>query len=103
MTTLRELVKQILGLNLNKSQVDSFDYYAKELVTYNQHSNLTRILEKQQIIIQHFVDSLSCLLAIHKKSIKTDSPNIVDIGSGAGFPGIPLAIVNPHYKFTLIE
>ncbi|HAJ05987.1 MAG TPA: 16S rRNA (guanine(527)-N(7))-methyltransferase RsmG [Chloroflexi bacterium] len=103
MTTLTNMVNNLLGFKLTKLQEDSFQLYTEEILFWNKHSNITRIIDNQEIIIQHFLDSLSCLLAIQTKNITKHSTKIVDIGSGAGFPGIPLAIVNPHYNITLIE
>jgi len=80
----------------NQSQV--FDVYLEELLKWNKKFNLTAITDPQEIKIKHFEDSLTILQAI-----KLTNQSVVDIGSGAGFPGIPLKIVCPEIKLTLIE
>ena len=103
MAKLTQLVYELLGLHLTKSQEDAFDYYAVELKRWNQNINLTRILDSQDILVQHFLDSLSCLLPIHKRSDKHVTIQLVDVGSGAGFPGIPMAITSSNIDITLVE
>jgi 16S rRNA (guanine527-N7)-methyltransferase len=75
-----------------------FDLYLKELVEWNQKFNLTSVTEPQEIQTRHFDDSLSVLEAVDLKN-----QSVVDIGAGAGFPGIPLKIARPGIKLTLIE
>ena len=103
MAKLTQLVHELLGLHLTKSQEDAFDYYATELKRWNQNINLTRILDSQDILVQHFLDSLSCLLPIFKRSDKHTTIQLVDVGSGAGFPGIPIAITSSNIDITLVE
>jgi len=67
------------------------------LIEWNEKMNLTAITEPEEIILKHFIDSITIL-----KEIKNDS-KIVDIGTGAGFPGIPLSIMNPTLKITLVD
>ena len=73
--------------------------YEKELLEWNSRMNLTAIRESDSIRTKHFLDSFSCLLALK------DLPprNLIDIGTGAGFPGIPLKIILPKLKLTLVE
>lgn len=81
------------------SQLDKlFNLYRKELLEWNQKFNLTAITGPEEIKVRHFEDSLSILQAIDLTDQK-----VVDIGAGAGFPGIPLKIVRPRIKLTLIE
>ena len=103
MAQLRHLVHELLGVHLTKLQVDAFHYYETELRRWNKNINLTRILGSQDILIQHFLDSLSCLLPLHNISGKHANLKLIDVGSGAGFPGIPIAIINSNIDVTLVE
>jgi 16S rRNA (guanine527-N7)-methyltransferase len=88
-----------LNLNLTNNQVDAFDQYQEELIKWNQIMNLTAIATPTEIEVKHFIDSLTCLLAM-----KISKPiTIIDVGTGAGFPGIPLKIVYPETTLTLAE
>ena len=84
---------------LNAEQLEQFKKYAQMLVQWNENMNLTTIVEPEQIIKDHFMDSLEL------ENIKDISQltMIGDIGTGAGFPGIPLKIKYPHLKLVLIE
>ncbi|MCU0640848.1 MAG: 16S rRNA (guanine(527)-N(7))-methyltransferase RsmG [Candidatus Margulisbacteria bacterium] len=75
-----------------------FDLYLNELLEWNQKFNLTAITDPAEIRVRHFQDSLSVLEALELKD-----QQVVDIGPGAGFPGIPLKIVRPGIKLTLVE
>lgn len=75
-----------------------FDLYLKELLAWNKKFNLTAITDPKEIRIKHFEDSLSLLQAIPLKE-----QSVIDVGTGAGFPGIPLKIVCPEIKLTLLE
>ena len=103
MAQLRHLVHELLGVHLTKLQVDAFHYYETELRRWNKNINLTRILDSNDILIQHFLDSLSCLLPLHNISGKHANLKLIDVGSGAGFPGIPIAIINSNIDVTLVE
>lgn len=73
--------------------------YEKELLEWNQKFNLTAIRDVESIRTKHFLDSFSCVLAW-----KTSPPNhLIDVGTGAGFPGLPLKILYPNMKLTLVE
>ena len=73
--------------------------YEKELLDWNQKFNLTAIRDAESIRTKHFLDSFSCVLAW-----KASPPNsLIDIGTGAGFPGLPLKILYPNLKLTLVE
>ncbi|MFQ5901349.1 MAG: 16S rRNA (guanine(527)-N(7))-methyltransferase RsmG [Thermodesulfobacteriota bacterium] len=93
---LREGTKE-LGILLSKEKIILFHRYMEELKEWNKGFNLTSITEDREIIIKHFIDSLT-LLRFLKPSWK-----LLDIGSGAGFPGVPLKIVMPELKVTLLE
>jgi hypothetical protein len=87
--------------SINNDQVDQFKKYFDLILQENQKYNITAITGSKEIILDHFYDSLSLLLFSQAKleSIKS----IVDVGSGGGFPGIPLAIMLPGVQFNLIE
>lgn len=92
--------QQLLGLSLTQRQRQAFHLYQKELAAWNTRFNLTAIIDSEGVQIRHFLDSLSCLLAIGEAS---RGSSLVDIGSGAGFPGLPLKIVYPALRLTLVE
>lgn len=83
---------------LSKNQIDLFEKYSELLLLWNEKFNLTAITDKQQIIEKHFIDSL-----LAEQYVSFDNKTTLDVGSGAGFPGIPLAIAHPLGKFTLLE
>lgn len=86
-----------IGINLNNNQIKIFENYYNFLIEYNKKINLTSIINKNEIFIKHFVDSLTV-----SKFIKIPC-KLIDVGSGAGFPGVPLKILNPNVKLTLLE
>jgi 16S rRNA (guanine527-N7)-methyltransferase len=87
------------GLVLNDIQWEQFNIYHRELVEWNEKMNLTAITELEQVFIKHFYDSLSLSFFINVREVV----KIADIGSGAGFPSIPLKIMFPHLKVTIID
>ncbi len=95
---LARLARDTLGLHLNESQVRAFDRYARELQAWNRRVNLTAITNPQQIVVKHFLDSLTCLRAMARREGR-----LVDVGTGAGFPGLPLKVVCPRLRVTLVE
>jgi 16S rRNA (guanine527-N7)-methyltransferase len=90
---------KILGISLTKKQIDQFSIYFKLLLEWNKVMNLTAITEPEDIIKKHFVDSLSI---INFERFQSDSW-IIDIGTGAGFPGIPIKIAFPNTRVTLLD
>lgn len=86
------------NIDLSPGQKIQFETLMRELLAWNQKLNLTSITNKDEIEIKHFLDSLSVV-----DSIPKDAKSLVDIGSGAGFPGIPIKIVRPDLKVTLLE
>jgi len=88
-----------LGFELNEKQVTQFLSYESLLVEWNKHMNLTGITDSEGIYDKHFADSLTCLLSNKVK----DGDKIIDVGTGAGFPGMPLKIYNPSLKITLLD
>ena len=87
------------GVNLNDEAIDRFDIYAKELVEYNKKVNLTSITEPDDIVIKHFADSIALL----KFSDINSNSLIADVGTGAGFPSVPILIVLPKVRITMFE
>lgn len=87
-----------IGIKIPEEKIDKLMEYLKILVEYNSHTNLTAIRDEEGIIEKHFLDSLLLMKYIRKTEEKA-----IDIGTGAGFPGMVLAICNPNIKFTLID
>jgi len=89
-----------LGIALTSRQLEQFQVYYQELVDWNQRFNLTTIMDYQKVQIKHFLDSLTVSLAV-----ATNIPGlrVIDVGSGAGLPGVPLKIVWPQIHLTLLE
>ncbi|MGC9023604.1 MAG: 16S rRNA (guanine(527)-N(7))-methyltransferase RsmG, partial [Chloroflexia bacterium] len=91
-----------LGLALEPTQRERFRRYYRELLDWNRRVNLTAIVGWEEVQAQHFFDSLTCLP--HLPPRVWEAPyRMVDIGAGAGFPGLPLKILLPHAGLTLIE
>jgi 16S rRNA (guanine527-N7)-methyltransferase len=88
-----------LGLTIEESHAEQFMRYLAHLIEWNKAINLTAIIDPKEIIIKHFVDSLAALVA-------TSFPHngvVLDVGSGGGFPGIPLKIVRSDMRLVLVE
>ena len=86
-----------LSINLSDIKLEQFYTYMNLLIEWNQKINLTTIIEPKEIIIKHFVDCGTIL-----KYLK-DGENVIDIGTGAGFPGIPVKILNENLNVTLVD
>jgi 16S rRNA (guanine527-N7)-methyltransferase len=99
MEKLARDAQNLFNVQLSAPQLIALAAYEKELIEWNQKFNLTAIRDKESIHSKHFLDSFSCVLAW-----KTLPPtHLVDVGTGAGFPGIPLKILYPALKLTLVE
>ena len=98
MEELRVKAEQI-GVMLTTKQLEQFDTYYHRLIEKNKVMNLTAITEYQEVIDKHFVDSL--LLAGVRDL--TGEMSVIDVGTGGGFPGIPLKIAFPNLKITLLD
>lgn len=88
------------GVQLSLEQLGLFQTYLRELIYWNSKTNLTSITQPQEIIVKHFVDSIACSQSMG--GLLANS-TLLDIGSGAGFPGLPLKIVYPELTVTLLE
>ena len=84
---------------LNDEQLEQFDVYAELLVEWNSKMNLTAITEPDEIVIKHFADSLAFL----EHAVLPENARVIDVGTGAGFPTVPLLIARPDIKLTLLD
>ena len=89
----------LFGIELTTEQQNAFDRLAAELLAWNAHTNLTAITEPAQIETRHFLDSMSVIRAVSLQP----GQRVIDVGSGAGFPGLPLRIIRPGIALTCLE
>lgn len=99
MQELARYAQTLFGVGLTSSQLAAFERYETELRTWNARFNLTAIDDPRQIRIKHFLDSLACALVLREAPVE----RLIDVGSGAGFPGLPLKICFPAISLTLVE
>ena len=94
-----ELYKTFLNydIELNSVQLDQFEKYYNLIVSYNKDVNLTAITEQTDVIFKHFLDSVLCVNDL------TQNAKLIDVGAGAGFPGVPLKIVRPDLNIVLLD
>ena len=90
-----------LGITLSEQQLEQFYRYYKLLVEWNKVMNLTGITELEEVVSKHFIDSLALVKAVPLQDGRKVSG--IDVGTGAGFPGIPLKIAFPNLKITLLD
>jgi len=95
---LKELSEKV-GISLSDTQLDQFFKYYEILVEWNQVMNLTAITEYKEVVLKHFVDSIALIKACDLNR----EISVIDVGTGAGFPGIPLKIAFPNLKVTLLD
>lgn len=96
----REILMEYLktmDIKLNDEQIQKFYKYMELLLEWNEKINLTAIIEPKEIILKHFVDSLTIAKYIKEKD------RLIDVGTGAGFPGIPLKIYREDIEITLVD
>ena len=91
---IKELSSKI-GIMLNDKQIDKFYLYMKLLLEWNEKINLTAIIKPEEIILKHFIDSITKYLISNSK--------LIDVGTGAGFPGIPLNIIRNDIEIVLLD
>ena len=87
------------GLDLTDAQIDQLQRFYEQVVTTNEHMNLTGITEPEEFALKHVVDSLSC----YDPKYFTKGAAVIDLGTGAGFPGVPLSIYDPSLRITLFD
>lgn len=88
-----------LGIELGEEEISRFDMLAERLIEQNKTMNLTAITEPDEVVIKHFVDSISLLSAVTPEK----GAKVLDLGTGAGFPGIPLLICRPDINLTMVD
>lgn len=88
-----------LGIDITEEQLEKLELFYKLLIEWNEKINLTRIVEKEDVYLKHFYDSLTLYKAVDLNKVNT----LCDVGTGAGFPGIVLKIVFPNLKITLVD
>jgi len=92
-------LETLVGISLNSAQITALDIYAQELTEWNESYSLTAIQEPEKVRVKHFLDSLSGYLAMRNTAVE----KVIDVGTGAGFPGLPLKILCPQIHLTLVE
>ncbi|WP_027399630.1 16S rRNA (guanine(527)-N(7))-methyltransferase RsmG [Anaerovorax odorimutans] len=98
MDQLKRALEQ-LNINYNDDMILKFEKYMDSILEWNDKVNLTAITDRKEFVKKHFIDSLACCELEQMKKFK----KIIDVGTGAGFPGIPLAIIYPDKEFFLLD
>jgi len=94
-----------IDVSLSQNQADMLDKYYEMLIEKNKVMNLTAITDYEEVLIKHFFDSLTLRYALNKAGIseELDGKTLVDVGTGAGFPGMVLKVAYPKLKVTLLD
>lgn len=95
---LRSETEQLLGISLSEIHLNKLETFASELLQWNQKFNLTAITGPQQVRQKHFLDSISCMAVLPPQPGK-----VIDVGTGAGFPGVVLRVLDPSIQLTLAD
>lgn len=90
-----------VGITLSEYQMNQFYAYYQQLIEWNKVMNLTAITELEEVVSKHFIDSMTLIKAVG--DIEEKDISVIDVGTGAGFPGIPLKIAFPNLKITLLD
>lgn len=93
------LINYFEEYKLDTKNIDKFEKFKKLILDYNEHTNLTRITEDEEFNVKHFLDSLSLI----KTNLFDGNKKVIDIGTGAGFPGVPLKLYNDELDITLLD
>ena len=99
MKEIAQFARGICGLKITHAQLASLEIYERELLEWNERYNLTAITDPEKVRIKHFLDSLTCLCVMRDSTME----RVIDVGTGAGFPGLPIKIINPSIQLTLVD
>ncbi len=99
MNILEQQIQTLIGVRLTRRQLTALEQYEQTLLEWNERFNLTAIRDTETVRVKHFLDSFTCLMAMRD----TPTDRVVDVGTGAGFPGLVLRIVIPAMRLTLVE
>ena len=100
MKVFAEIVRNLIGYDFSKDQISALKVFEDELLEWNQHISLTAIRDSEGVRIKLFLDSMTVLLAWDRQS---PPERVIDVGTGAGFPGLVLKLVWPNIQLTLVE